>query len=124
MDIEDRKRIVEEIVRLSDGILSCSEGRNYYSLKVGDGPKSLAATVHKDSDRISFFIPSSDLLGQLRAMEFKFAEATRGRPRSRDWYRSSGLTLSKICENEDLFKQVVHESVNEVKSRQAKRKIH
>ena len=114
MNREDRLRIADRIVELSDGVLERKETDRGIRLKIGSGPYSIAGLVSTHHDRVSFFIRSKDLL--LKAMEEKFepelAESTR--PSTRDMYRFLGLSLSDIEAHEALFRWIVKETVNVV----------
>jgi hypothetical protein len=118
---EDRSRIASRLVELSNQVLSTSENSRYFSLTVGNGPNSLAATVHKDSDRVSFFIPSTDLRNQAVEKGFELKEAPQSKGRNKDWFRFSLLRLDDIEGNEDLFRNIVAESVKTIIDRKPSR---
>jgi hypothetical protein len=113
MNREDRLRIADRIVELSDGVLKRKDTDRHIGLKIGSGPYSIAGTVSTHFDRVSFFIRSNDLL---KAVEEKFkpelAESTR--PSTKDMYRFWGLSLSDIEAHEALFRRIVKETVNVV----------
>jgi hypothetical protein len=103
LEVEDRLKIAEHIVKLSDQVLSTRENPKYIALKIGNWN---AVTVRKNSDRVSFFITSTDLINRTKAAGFDPALV----PAKKDKYRFWGLRLADLQTHEDLFREIVKES--------------
>jgi len=114
MTREDRLRIADRIVNLSDGEIERKETDRGIRMKIGSGPYSIGCFVSTHYDRVSFFIRSTNLLGKAEAEGFKPKPAERTRPGNEDLYRFWELSLNDIEAHEALFKGIVKESVRVV----------
>ena len=119
---EERSRLAERIVGLSSGVLSKKENPNYIALKVGDGPYSNAVTVRWRKDRVSFHMPSSDLVNQAIAAGFSPKNAQARRPFFKHKYYFYGLTLADLQEHKPMFRAIVKDSLEHILSRRPKGK--
>jgi hypothetical protein len=115
MTRDDRWKIADRIVDLSNQVLSREESGIHIALRIGFPPNSNTVTVSKRANRVCFFIRSMDLLRKAEAEGFK------PEPRSKDRYRFWGLGLSDIDAHEALFREIVKESVSVIMSRRSKK---
>jgi len=121
MTRDDRLKIADLIVDLSNNVLSQEVSVRHVALRIGSPPNSNAVTVSKRADRVSFFIRSKDLLGEAERKGFKPELVGSEAPRDKDRYRFSGLSLSDIHAHEALFREIVKESVSVVIDRRPKK---
>jgi len=119
---EDRRKIADRIVELSNGALELEDAKSHFSLKIGAGPYSNAVTVSKHFDRVNFFITSTDLLGKAEAEGFKPKRAEAKKPWHKDRFRFWELGLGDIEAHEALFREIVRESVSVIMDKKAKKK--
>jgi hypothetical protein len=120
LESEDRLRIAERIVELSNQVLSTKVNGEYIALKVGTGANSNAVIVRKSEDRVSFFIRSTDLLNRAKAEGFDPVQ-TKLTGSFKDRYRFWGLSIADLHNHEDLFREIVNESVHTIIDRRPKR---
>ena len=120
MTKEDRLRIADRIVNLSDGDIERKETDRGIRMKIGSGPYSIACFVSTHYDRVSFFIRSTNLIRKAEAEGFKPKPAEQTRPGNADLYRFWELSLNDIEAHEALFKEIVRESVRVVTDHKGK----
>src|ERR1035437_934491 len=104
MTREDRLKVADRIVELSDQVLSRAERRYHFALKIGSGPNSNTVNVSKRFDRVSFFIRSSSLLRKAEAEGFKPDPAESTWAPNKDRFRFRELRLRDIEAHEALCK--------------------
>ncbi len=121
MTREDRLKIAARIVHLSDGVLEQRENGGYIALKIGSGPNSNAVRVGKRSDRVSFFIRSTDLRKKAEEEKFTPEPLEPTTAANKDKFRFWGLSLGDIEAHEALFREIVKESVSVVMDRRPRR---
>lgn len=119
--IEDRQKIADFIVHLSDGVLSIEKSGRHFALRIGSPPNSNAVTVSKRADRVSFFIRSEDLRRKAEAEGLKLVQTKSVAPRDKDRYRFLGLGLSEIQAHETLFREIVKESLGVIMDRRPRK---
>jgi len=122
MTREDRLKIAAKIVELSSMVLSKKENPHYIALKVGDGPYSNAVTVRWRTDRVSFHIPSTDLVKQAVAAGFSPENCESRRSFFEHKWYFNGLTLADLQKHEPLFSAIVKGSLEYIRSRRPKGK--
>ena len=116
---EDRLKIAAQIVELSDQVLSKKVNLSHIALKIGSGPNSVAAVV-SNSDRVSFFIRSTDLLNRAKAEGFNPIEAELTSPKNEHRFRFYCLSPANIEAHEGLFREIVQESMRTIMDRRPK----
>jgi hypothetical protein len=119
---EERLILADRIVELSSSVLSKKENQHYLALQVGAPPYCNAVVLTWRKDRVSFYIPSTDLRKQAAAEGFELEPAKPMVALNKHKYLIYGLKLADLQKHEDLFKAVVKESVDFILSQRPKGK--
>ena len=119
---EDRTKIAARIVELSNHVLSTKKNPRSITLKVGDGPYSNAVTVRWRKDRVSFHIPSTNLVKQAVEAGFSPENPQSARPFFEHKWHFNGLTLTDLQEHEPLFRAIIKDSLEYILSRRPRGK--
>jgi hypothetical protein len=122
MKREERVTIAQKIVELSSNRLSISENRRYIALKMGDGAYSNTATVGLRRNRVSFHVPSTELIGQANEAGLRPQSANARRLFFKHQQFFNGLTMSDVKKHEDLFRAITNDSLDWVLSQRPKTK--
>lgn len=115
---EERLKIAEALVKLSDDVLSMNQRpKDYITLDIGSRPNKNTITIRRTIDRISVYVRSTSLLDELANAGFKPEAVPIGRPRDKDRYRVYGVGIDALNQHESLFRRVVAESIEVIQSR-------
>ena len=118
---EERRKIADRLVELSDGVLSLEDSDRHIALRIGSPPNCNAVTVSKRADRVTFLIRSIDLLRKAEQHGFKPVSAKLVAQRDKDRHRFQGLSASDIQAHESIFKEIVMDSVRTIMDRRPKK---
>jgi hypothetical protein len=113
---EERVRLAERLIGMSGLPLSKNEVGNYIAIEVGTGTNKNAVLVSTRQDRVSFFIRSMELLNRVAEAGFK---AERNGPEFR--YRVWNVSILDLDHHESLFREVMRESIDIVRSRRSRK---
>lgn len=109
---EGRLKIAERIVDLSDKRLSTKVNAGHITLKIG----ASVAVVVSSSDRVGFYIRSTDLLERARAAGINLTKAKEKYLKDEHKYHFPGLSVAALDKDEPLFRAIIQDSVNLVQS--------
>jgi hypothetical protein len=118
---DDRMKIADLIVALSNNVLSKDVSARHIALRIGSPPNCNTVTISKGVDRVSFYIQSTDLRKKAEAEGFKPEALELVALRNKDKYRFRGLSLSDIQAHEALFREIVKESLRVVMDKRPKK---
>ena len=115
---EGRLRIAERIVDLSDKRLSTKVNTDHVTLKVGAN----VAVVVSSSNRVGFYIRSTDLLERAKAAGLNLQKAKVKYLKDEYKYHFPGLTIGALDKDEPLFRAIIQDSLDVVQSPRPKRR--
>jgi hypothetical protein len=119
---EDRRELAKAIAALSPRILSIKENKKYVALQIGMRPYCNAISLSLYKDRVSFYIPSTQLRNEAIVAEFEPEPANAKTTLAEHKYYFNGLRVAGLQKHELLFKAIVKESVDYVLSQKPKGK--
>src|SRR5271170_955165 len=120
--LEERVELAKYLMGLSNEHLSLTDKpRNYIAIEVGFKPNKNAIGVSKYRDRVSLLVRSTDLLRRIEMAGFTPVPVPQTRPMMKDKYFILGLSKNDVNRHEALFREVVKESIETVRSRKSKK---
>lgn len=115
---QDRWEIANSIKRLSERLSEPKQNEAYLTFKIGTRN---AINVWTNSDHVSFYLPSTELLEKARAAGFEpEEEPDQTKPRNTNWFKFWRLSASEIEAHEELFREIVQESMKTASQRENK----
>ena len=115
-----RSELAARLAKLSNQDLETKDNGRYVAVKIGIGPNSNVISVFPD--HVSFFIRSTDTLKRAGLEGFNPELPKVTSPRNKEKFQFGGLSVSEIDAHEDLFREIVDESVKVVTDRKPKRR--
>lgn len=119
---EERRTLAERIIELSSPRLFKKENQHYIALQVGERPYCNAIALSWRKDRVSFYIPSSYLLTQATTEGLKPEHAQPRERLSEHKFYFYGLKPEDLRKHESLFRSIIDESIDFIKSQRPKGK--